>query len=344
MARYQFGFEALAGQIPDIVGEPLEDEHHEGNGDAQQATTNGLLAWRKSDNWTAFTNGWETWVSGPNGIERRLNTERFPWEADEPQFKLGFAVLAKQIPNVVGQSLEDEHWEANGDSLQGTTNGVLVYRKSSNTAAFTNGDHTWLLGPNGLQDRGNDARFAWEPDSQPPAADYQPKVVRVPIGNENYPFLKTPLGFLLHGTRSGVTQSAEAEWNGTVGYASRGTNGIDAWNYTTGPGLVAVHLTPDRWGWHARGCSRYYVSIESAQGTAAQGIDDETVKAICWCVQDGRKIHPGVPLNFPTHGEVDGTPQYGYHDGKSDVFPRGDVRSDELRGRIMSRLQEMGIS
>jgi hypothetical protein len=38
--------------------------------------------WRKADNWTAFTDGYRTWVNGPAGLVRRLNTERFPWEGD----------------------------------------------------------------------------------------------------------------------------------------------------------------------------------------------------------------------------------------------------------------------
>ena len=47
-----------------------------------QQTTGGLLVWRKADNWTAFTDGYRTWINGPNGLVQRLNTERFEWEAD----------------------------------------------------------------------------------------------------------------------------------------------------------------------------------------------------------------------------------------------------------------------
>src|SRR6185437_12780780 len=52
------------------------------NGDAQQHTTKGLLAWRKADNWTAFTDGYRTWINGPDGLVKRLNADRFPWEHD----------------------------------------------------------------------------------------------------------------------------------------------------------------------------------------------------------------------------------------------------------------------
>lgn len=66
-----------------MVGEPLEEERHDPvSGDGLQATTMGLMVWRKADNWTAFTDGYRTWVSGPNGLQQRLNSERFDWERD----------------------------------------------------------------------------------------------------------------------------------------------------------------------------------------------------------------------------------------------------------------------
>ena len=63
---------------------PAENEHYNAIGDSNQQTTGGLLAWRKADNWTAFTDGYRTWINGPNGLEQRLNTERFEWEQDPP--------------------------------------------------------------------------------------------------------------------------------------------------------------------------------------------------------------------------------------------------------------------
>jgi hypothetical protein len=55
-----------------VVGECLEDEHHNpDNGHALQATTGGLLVWRKVDNWTAFTDGFRTWIDGPFGLQQR---------------------------------------------------------------------------------------------------------------------------------------------------------------------------------------------------------------------------------------------------------------------------------
>ena len=66
----------------DIVGECLENEHYEANGDSLQQTTGGLLVWRKADNWTAFTDGYRSWYSTARTASmQRLNTERFEWEA-----------------------------------------------------------------------------------------------------------------------------------------------------------------------------------------------------------------------------------------------------------------------
>lgn len=81
--QFVLGFKAIKDTIPAQVGECLENEHHNpDNGDALQRSTGGLLVWRKSDNWTAFTDGYRTWVNGPFGLQQRLNTERFPWEND----------------------------------------------------------------------------------------------------------------------------------------------------------------------------------------------------------------------------------------------------------------------
>ena len=78
--QFVLGFATLAVSVPQ-VGECVEDQHYSANGDAQQATTGGLMAWRRADNWTAFTDGYMTWINGPNGVVGRLNSDRFPWEA-----------------------------------------------------------------------------------------------------------------------------------------------------------------------------------------------------------------------------------------------------------------------
>ena len=81
--QFVLGFATLRDLVGhDIVGECLENEHYEANGDSVQQTTGGLLVWRKSDNWTAFTDGYRSWINGPNGLEQRLNTELLNWEAE----------------------------------------------------------------------------------------------------------------------------------------------------------------------------------------------------------------------------------------------------------------------
>ncbi len=80
--QYILGFATLHGQDTADTGGCLTDQHFAPNGDAQQTTTNGLMAWRKADNWTAFTNGYRTWINGPSGLASRLNTQRFSWEAN----------------------------------------------------------------------------------------------------------------------------------------------------------------------------------------------------------------------------------------------------------------------
>ncbi len=77
---FRLGFQALADQIPDVVGRPLENEHYGANGDSLQQTTTGLMVWRKADNWTAFTDGSRTWINGPFGVQDRSNDDRFDWE------------------------------------------------------------------------------------------------------------------------------------------------------------------------------------------------------------------------------------------------------------------------
>ena len=81
--QFILGFKTLRDLIGhDVVGECLEDEHHNEIGDSVQQTTGGLLVWRKADNWTAFTDGYHSWINGPYGLEQRFNVEFLPWEAE----------------------------------------------------------------------------------------------------------------------------------------------------------------------------------------------------------------------------------------------------------------------
>ena len=83
---FTLGFKAVRDQIPDIVGNCLENERFElATGNALQSTSGGLLAWRKTDNWTAFTDGATTWINGPQGLVSRPNAgPLFSWETAAP--------------------------------------------------------------------------------------------------------------------------------------------------------------------------------------------------------------------------------------------------------------------
>ncbi|MFN8473759.1 MAG: hypothetical protein U0822_16335 [Anaerolineae bacterium] len=83
--QYQLGFLNIYNQIPEIVGACVTNEVYDANGNSNQMTANGMLQWRKADNFTAFTDGYRTWVNGPCGLEMRLNTQRFPFEANPEQ-------------------------------------------------------------------------------------------------------------------------------------------------------------------------------------------------------------------------------------------------------------------
>lgn len=91
--------------------------------------------------------------------------------ASDCHFGFGFKTLHDLIPSIVGDCQSNESYGSNGDSLQLTRGGLLVWRKADNHTAFTNGSTTWVLGPFGLQTRPNNARFAWEPDIAPPNVD-----------------------------------------------------------------------------------------------------------------------------------------------------------------------------
>ena len=79
--QFVLGFKVLHDLDPADVGDCTEFQSYDGNGNAVQHTTKGLIVWRKADNSTAFTNGYRTWVNGPYGLQQRLNTQQFAWEA-----------------------------------------------------------------------------------------------------------------------------------------------------------------------------------------------------------------------------------------------------------------------
>lgn len=94
--QFVLGFQTLHDAIPDSVGPCTDNITYLLNGDAEQRTANGVLAWIKADNLTKFSDGHTTWIDGPDGIVNRPNAERFPWEAPPTS-----SVAAARIPRSV---------------------------------------------------------------------------------------------------------------------------------------------------------------------------------------------------------------------------------------------------
>lgn len=152
-------------------------------------------------------------------------------------------------------------------------------------------------------------------------------------------FTSVPKGVILHGSRSGVAGNPkEKETLGTARYEVNNTDDL-GWHATIGENHVCIHLTPQEWGWNARGCSDTYLAVEIAQATVDEPITDPQVAALADYIKTRLRVAwPKLPMSFPSHAELDGTPEYGPKDGKSDVFPNGDVRMNDLRARLLKAL------
>lgn len=84
-----------------------------------------------------------------------------------PTFVQGFAQLKSILGDVMGDPVECEHTDGtSGDVLQQTTTGLAFWRKSTNTATFTDGYRHWALTGRGL--------VAWEGNSIDPPATARP--------------------------------------------------------------------------------------------------------------------------------------------------------------------------
>ncbi len=96
-----------------------------------------------------------------------------PVVAQDCGFQLGFKALHDLIPDLVGDCFENEqHNPATGITQQATTNGHLTWHKADNWTGFTDGQHTWINGPQGLQQRRNTERLPWE-TPEPASTDTQ---------------------------------------------------------------------------------------------------------------------------------------------------------------------------
>jgi hypothetical protein len=115
------GFAALHSAIPGIVGDCAASETHNPiNGDGLQSTTNGLLVRRKADNLTAFTNGSQTWIDGPFGIQIRLDGQRFSYEPNPDRLPIVPPPVDGDRCHTAGLSLSSTSVDVGAGNLIGT--------------------------------------------------------------------------------------------------------------------------------------------------------------------------------------------------------------------------------
>lgn len=149
-------------------------------------------------------------------------------------------------------------------------------------------------------------------------------------------FGDTPKGILLHGSRGGADNRAK-EYQGTANWAASPANNL-GWNATIGEGVYCVHMTARQWGWNAREHSSLYLAVEFAQPTINDPITDRQVAAfVAWWRADVLPVWPTLTVDrtpLPAHSEMPA----GKRDGKSDTYPAGDKRNDELRQRIRNAM------
>ena len=112
-----------------------------------------------------------------------------PSSSQQPRFELGFKTLAAMIPRFSGQPVESEHPTTNGNVLQRTTTGLMVWKKANNWTGFTDGAMTWINSPFGLLERPNDQQFAWETSASagPPATFGDPFAYCATVGTVDQP-------------------------------------------------------------------------------------------------------------------------------------------------------------
>lgn len=140
--QYVLGFKALHDQEPNVVGDCLTNQYYNGQtGDGVQQTTRGLLVWRKADNSIAFTNGYQTWVNGPNGVQTRLNSQRFPWEHDSNTAQPGQLVPAGPMSGAFGNSpqTQNQNYGANPQTLGAPRSGASFGPVPSGTGSPMSG-------------------------------------------------------------------------------------------------------------------------------------------------------------------------------------------------------------
>ncbi len=142
--------------------------------------------------------------------------------ASDCEFVLGFATLkslvdAAEGPDRVGACVDNEQYHPDsGESLQETTGGQLIWRKADNWTAFTDGSHTWINGPLGIQSRPNTELLDWERIAhlQRNAETFE-YTIGNPSGTLTFATISEPLTFNL-------AISNDASSSGVLGYLFEG--------------------------------------------------------------------------------------------------------------------------
>jgi hypothetical protein len=83
--------------------------------------------------------------------EERTAATGYCQKGQQPTFELGVARLKQQLGDTMGTPVECEHpVSANGDTIQQTTTGLVIYRAATNTVIFTDGWRHWALTSRGM--------------------------------------------------------------------------------------------------------------------------------------------------------------------------------------------------
>lgn len=145
--QFNLGFKTLHDLDATDVGECTGNQVYAANGDGQQPTTHGMMVWRKADNFTAFTDGFHTWVNGPSGVQMRLNSERFSWEAPANNATVAPAVYTSVVSTTPSSSLTTDFFNLLNSDRQ--ENGEKPLALNSQLSDLAQQRAQGLLGTNG---------------------------------------------------------------------------------------------------------------------------------------------------------------------------------------------------
>jgi N-acetylmuramoyl-L-alanine amidase-like protein len=150
-----------------------------------------------------------------------------------------------------------------------------------------------------------------------------------------------PSFLLMHGTRSGLDRSIREEFDSNRRYVVTNTKGY-SWHVTIGEDAYSMHLPLDKWGWHANEESRQSLGVEFAQPTVDHTINDAQVRAFADWFKVAVATWPGLNIGTASGMRMHSAVASGVRQGKTDVYPLGDPRWPELRGRIIQALGGYG--